>query len=220
MNKTFQSYQNSSSFFLEDITDTKVLSANDYFNSASSSLLKKNLFFQNSVITEFNSKQGKFRFFELSVQQNGFLAKVEHASEGKASNVTPIHLELYKTFGSIIDSYSTKNKDLLPYNNVFLIDNSIFGLGILEADYVEKCKDSHVATDPNLLKLTTLAIESNGNLVQYDKDGQIYFYLADHIAYQNTEFVLFEDQPEDTFYISKNMKSVDEWVTYYFNQYI
>lgn len=219
MNKIFLSYQNSSSFFLEDVTEIKVLSANDFFNLIPSSLPDNNPFLKDSVITEFESKKGKFRFFELSLQQDGFLAKVEPIPEDETNNVSPRHLGLYKNFGSIIDSYSVEGKELLPYNSVFAIDKNIFGLSILETDYTEKCKDSNKDVDPKLLALTTLAIESNGNLVQYDSDGTIYFYLADHIA-DNSEFVRYENQPEDTFYISKSTRTIDDWVTYYFDQYL
>ncbi|MGP4863225.1 hypothetical protein ACTXGK_03420 [Psychrobacter sp. T6-5] len=219
MNSIFLSYQNSSRYFLENIKETEVVSGNDYFRQLPSTTVYDYTLFKNSIVTELSSEQGDFRFFELPMHGTGFLTKVGCINQLDTTNIHPLHLELYQWFGSVIDSYSASSKELLPYNNVFLINNTIFGLGALEEDYINKCQDSRTSPNSKLLALTTIATESNGNLVQYDKDDKVYFYLADHIANQ-AGLAKAQDVPDDTFYTVSGVSSVKDWVDSYFGQFI
>lgn len=219
MNSIFLSYQNSSRYFLENIKETEVVSGNNYFQKLPSNKVYDYTLFKNSVVTKLSSEQGDFRFFELPLHGTGFLTKVGRTNQLDTTNIHPLHLELYQLFGSVIDSYAISNKELLPYNNVFLINTTISGLGALEEDYINKCQDSDTSPNCNFLALTTIATESNGNLVQYDKDGNIYFYLADHIADQ-AHLAKVHNVPDDTFYTASGVSSVKDWVGYYFNQFV
>lgn len=219
MNNIFLSYQNSSRYFLEGIKEAEVVSGNDYFQKPPSNKVYDYTLFENSVVTKLSSEQGDFRFFELPLHGTGFLTKVGRTNQLDTTNIHPLHLELYQLFGSVIDSYAISNKELLPYNNVFLINTTISGLGALEEDYINKCKDSDTSSNCKLLALTTIATESNGNLVQYDKDSNIYFYLADHIADQ-AHLAKVNDVPDDTFYTASGVSSVKDWVDSYFGQFL
>ena len=219
MNKIFLSYQNSSHCFLSGIKDISILPFHDYIQLLSSVELYDYTFLEDSVVTQFSSEQGIFIFFEIPSHEVGFLGKAPTTDNSISKKVHPLHFELHKVFGSIIDSYSIPHpKELLPYNEVFLVDKDIFGLDDLESDYIEKCKKNNIDVIPNLLALTTLAVESNGNLVQYDEDGNIYFYLADHLAY-DAEFTQVDVVPQDTFYTSNKSLSIEKWVDNYFSQY-
>lgn len=219
MNNIFLSYQNSPRYFLEGIKETEVISGNDYFRQLPSTTVYDYTLFKDSIITKLSSEQGDFRFFELPMHGTGFLTKVGCINQLDTTNIHPLHLELYQWFGSVIDSYAISNKELLPYNNVFLISTTISGLGALEEDYINKCQDSRTSPNSKLLALTTIATESNGNLVQYDKDSNIYFYLADHIADQ-TRLAKAQDVPDDTFYSASSTVILKEWIDNYFSQFV
>ena len=220
MNSIFLSYQNSSQYFLEHIQETKILPASEYFESLPDDAIYDYSLFKNSVVTKLYSEQGEFRFFEMPDHGTGFLTKIGSSIQVEINSINPLHLELYQWFGSIIDSYSMdSNKDLLPYNNVFLVSETIFGLGSFEADYMDKCKASHTSPNEKLLRLATIATESNGNLVQYDKDNKVYFYLADHIPNQ-AHLVKARDVPDDTFYTASGASSLKDWVDSYFGQFL
>lgn len=218
MNNIFLSYQNSSYYFLDGIKEVEVISGNDYFQQLPSNKIYDYTLFENSVVTKLSSEQGDFRFFELPLHGTGFLTKVGRTNQLDTTNIHPLHLELYQLFGSVIDSYAISNKELLPYNNVFLISTTVFGLGALEEDYINKCQDSRTSPNSKLLALTTIATESNGNLVQYDKDNKVYFYLADHIADQ-ARLAKAQDVPNDTFYTVSGASNVKDWVDSYFGQF-
>jgi|28_taG_2_1085356.scaffolds.fasta_scaffold00220_11 hypothetical protein len=219
MNNIFLSYQNSPRYFLEGIKETEVISGNDYFRQLPSTTVYDYTLFKDSIITKLSSEQGDFRFFELPMHGTGFLTKVGCINQLDTTNIHPLHLELYQWFGSVIDSYATSSKELLPYNNVFLISKAVFGLGALEEDYINKCQDSHTNPNSKLLALTTIATESNGNLIQYDKGNKVYFYLADHIANQ-ARLAKVQDVPDDTFYTASGASSVNDWVDSYFGQFL
>lgn len=218
MNNIFLSYQNSSYYFLDGIKEVEVISGNDYFQQLPSTTVYDYTLFKDSVVTELSSEQGDFRFFELPMHGTGFLTKVGCINQLDTTNIHPLHLELYQWFGSVLDSYATSSKELLPYNNVFLISTTVFGLGALEEDYINKCQDSRTSPNSKLLALTTIATESNGNLVQYDKDNKVYFYLADHIADQ-ARLAKAQDVPDDTFYTVSGASNVKDWVDSYFGQF-
>lgn len=218
MNSIFLLYQNSSQYFLEHIQETQTLSGSEYFESLPDNAIYDYSLFKNSVVTKLYSEQGEFRFFEMPDHGTGFLTKI--GSSIQVNSINPLHLELYQWLGSIIDSYSIdSNKALLPYTNVFLVSETIFGLGSFEEDYMDKCKASHTSPNDKLLKLATIATESNGNLVQYDNNGKVYFYLADHIANQ-VHLAKVQDVPDDTFYTASGASSVKDWVDSYFGQFI
>ena len=219
MNKIFLSYQDSSHCFLSGIKDISTLPFQDYLQLQLSVKTYDYTFLESSVVTQFSSEQGVFVFFEIPAHEIGFLGKINTTDDSVSKNTHPLHLELYKVFGSIIDSYSINNtKALLPYSEVFLVDKDIFGLADLESDYLEKCEKDNIEVMPSLLALTTLAVESNGNLVQYNEDGDIHLYLADHLAY-DAEFTQIDAVPQDTFYTSNETASIKEWVDNYFSQY-
>lgn len=219
MNKIFLSYQDSSHCFLSGIKDTLISPFQDYLKHLPLVKMYDYTFLENSVVTQFSSEQGKFIFFEIPEYEIGFLGKIVAVDDSISKKTHPLHLELYKVFGSIIDSYSINNtKELLPYSEVFLVDKDIFGLADLESDYLEKCEKDNIEVMPSLLALTTLAVESNGNLVQYNEDGDIHIYLADHLAY-DAEFTQIDITPQDTFYTSNENASIKEWVDNYFSQY-
>ena len=219
MNNIFLSYQNSSRYFLKNIKETEVVSGNVYFQQLPSTTVYDYTLFEDSIVTELSSEQGSFRFFELPMYGTGFLTRVGCINQLDTTNIHPLHLELYQWFGSVIDSYAASSKELLPYSNVFLINNTVFGLGALEEDYIHKCQESRTSPNSKLLMLTTIAAESNGNLVQYDKDNKVYFYLADHIANQ-AHLAKAQDVPDDTFYTVSGISSLKDWVDSYFGQFI
>lgn len=213
MNKVFTYYYNSSRFFLTEIEDVKVRFFTDYVQCLSKSELHNYFFLKDLIVTEFISAQGKFRFSELPNSDIGFLGKLDADSD---AYIDPLHLALYRVFGTIIDSYSvTKSRNILPYSAVFTIDKDTPELGATQLDYLDKCKDNNIDAIPDLLTLTTLAVESNGNLVQYDKNGKLYFYLSDHIL-DDPDFVQVNLTPPDTFYFSKKFEFMKDWVDNYF----
>lgn len=219
MNKIFLSYQDSSHCFLSGIKDTLISTFQDYLKYSSLVKMYDYTVLENSVVTQFSSEQGNFIFFEIPEYEIGFLGKIVAIDDSISKKIHPLHLEMYTVFGSIIDSYSiTNSKELLPYSEVFLVDNDIFGLADLESDYLEKCEKDSINVIPSLLALTTLAVESNGNLVQYNEDGDIYLYLADHLSY-DAEFTQVDAVPQDTFYGSNETASIKEWIDNYFSQY-
>lgn len=220
MNKVFLSYQDSSHCFLSGIRDTLISPFQDYLQHSSLVKMYDYTFLENGVVTQFISEQGKFIFFEIPEYEIGFLGKIVAIDDSVSKKVHPLHLEMYTVFGSIIDSYSiNNNKELLPYSEAFLVDKDIFGLADLETDYLGKCEKNNIEVIPSLLTLTTLAVESNGNLVQYNESGDIHFYLADHLAY-DAEYAQVDTTPQDTFYTSNETASIKEWVDSYFSQYL
>lgn len=218
MNKVFQSYRSSSNFFLTGISDVSVKSSKEYLQSIPISLTYDYSFLDNGKVTEFRAEQGSFNFYEISDNNVGFLGKVAQAVDN-TSEIDNLHYELFTVFGSIIDSFSTdSNKELLPLIDVFSIDDETLGLGIFHEDYLDKCVRSSLEPNPYLSKLRTLAVEANGNLVQYNADSELFFYLTDQTLYDDS-FVLLDQVPASTFYRSESLKNVKEWVDFYFQQY-
>lgn len=212
MNKVFTSYLNSSRFFLNQAEVLKVRSYADCPQNLLKSELQSYTFLKDLIITDLNSEQGDFKFSELPKSDFGFLGKKTVSRE---QEIDPLHLALYEVFGTIIDSYSIrKNQDEFPYSAVFIIEESRNELSSTQLEYVDRCKKSNIDVIPNLLTLTTLAIESNGNLIQYDRNGKLYFYLSDHTP-DDPNFVQFDATPPDTFYLSRKFEFIKDWVDSY-----
>lgn len=216
MNPTFLSYQNSKHFFLSEIDNVSIEKWSDYLNSKQYSYDYDE--FDNVIVTSFTADKEEFKFFEFPRTNTGFLGKVELHTDFDKSKFDHLHLELNRLFGVIIASYSLdESKELSGYSTVFSISEQVIGLGELEPDYVEKCLESNMPKDDQLLNLVTIASEFNGNLIQYNQDGAVYYYLPDHL--RNNRYIKVEDTPPDTFYTSHDISRISDWVKNYFKQY-
>ena len=215
MNKIFLSYKNSSNFYLNNIK--KITVEEMFFKKNLISICKslENLS-ENIIKTTILTDEGKYFFFENKKSEKGFLSR--HDVIDKNIKVHNYHEIINECFGSIIDVFSTS---LIPYqySEAFSVNNEVVGLDVWENDYIKKCNNINMDANEKFTSLITIAFEANGNIIQYDINGNIYMSMPDHLI-NIDNYININKMPKNTFYKSSKTTNIEDWINQYFSVFL
>ena len=162
----------------------------------------------NCYIFHVKTAQGEYYLFKSIEKDMAFLSRVPR--EEVFSGLSSLHREFLNNIGEVIYFWGFSKGDG-PFSNLafMFLNTNTKGLGDLYQSYEEQCNVYSKEVNSFVDELIIFAEETEGCLLLYDHQENIYKYAFENIY---SYLTLVENYPPKTLYRINNIKTLSDWV--------